>query len=156
MKAPLGVCFLVIALTAASHAQMVVPVTPGKFKTRPIGDGVSGGVQVLPRDGSSSGKTRYTIHVVLSESRFWTSAEGKPLEAKLIAFEDMTMEAPKGAAEPAVPVPPARPTVIRDGKVRLLANKKDYVLALDRLSQQDREFISDIEAAIDKKSKAGH
>jgi hypothetical protein len=140
---------------AAVHAQVVVPATPGKFMPRPVGDSVSGNVQVLPKDGAEGDKVRYTSHVVLSESRYWTSAEGKPLEAKLIAFEDMTVETAKGAAEPVAPVPPAHPTVIRDGKVRLLAGKTAYILSLDRLSRQDREFIQDIQAAIERKLKAG-
>jgi hypothetical protein len=76
---------------------------------------------------------------------------GKPLDAKLIAFEDLVAQAPKGS-QPAMPTPPSNPTVIRDGKVRLLVNQKPVELALEKLSEQDRDFVGQIKAALDKKA----
>ncbi len=129
-------------------------VTPKKFTIRPIGGGVNTGASVEPGKAAEE-KVRYVTHVVLYHSRFWTSTEGKPLEAKLIAFEDLVAEAPKGT-EPVQPTPPANPTVTRGGKVRLLVDRKPVEIALDRLSEQDREFVEGIKAALAKKAAAGH
>ena len=73
----------------------------------------------------------------------------------MIAFEDLVAEAPKGSADPVMPAPPANPTVTRGGKVRLLVNQKPVETALDRLSEADREFIGQVQAALAKKSAAG-
>lgn len=84
----------------------------------------------------------------------WSNKEGKPLEAGLIAFEDLVAEVPKGSAEPVMPDPPANPTLIRDGKIRLLVKQKPVEIAIDRLSQADREFIDQMKAALAKKAAA--
>jgi len=151
----LMVCF---GLVGASHVfgQVDFPgnptVTPKKFTTRPLGGGVNTGASVEPAK-AADGKVRYVTHIVLYEARFWTSTEGKPLEAKLIAFEDLVVEAPKGT-EPILPTPPTNPTVTRSGKVRLLVGKNPVEVALDRLSEQDREFVDGIKAALTKKAAA--
>lgn len=144
MNGPLLGVLTGFLLTCGGSAQVVVPASPKKFVTRPIGGGSTGGVEVLPQGGTESQQVRYTTRVVLAESRPWTSTDGKTLEAKLIAFEDLVVEAPKGAPQPAAPAPPANPTVIRNGKVRLVSNQKPFELALERLSQADREFIERI------------
>lgn len=131
----------------ALGAQTVVPANPQKFTTRPIGGGTSGGVEVIPREGAAGAKARYVTHVVLSDDRSWTSVDGKVVSAKLLAFEDLVVEAPKGAAPPSMPAPPANPTVVRGGKIRLLADKKPVELALDRLCQPDRDFVEQIRLA---------
>lgn len=140
---------------ANSFAQTEIPanpmVTPKKFATRSVGGGVDPGVAV-DSTKTENPNVRYVTHIVLYQNRFWTSAEGKPLEAKLIAFEDQIAEAPKGAAAPVMSAPPAHPTVVRDGKVRLLVGQKPVELALERLSEQDKEFVAQIQAAIAKKA----
>ena len=98
---------------------------------------------------------RYVTHIILHEYRMWSNTEGKPLEAKLIAFEDLVAEAPKGSAAPVMPAPPAHPTVSRNGKIRLLVKQKPVEIALDRLSLSDREFIDQMKAALAKKAAAG-
>lgn len=135
-------------------ANPVTPATPKKFKTRSVGGGLDTGATVDPGKPVNP-NVRYVTHIVLHDYRMWTSADGKPLEAKLIAFEDLVAEVPKGAAEPVLPKPPDHPTVVRNGKARLLVNKKPVEIALDRLSLQDREFIEDIKAALAKKAAAG-
>jgi hypothetical protein len=135
-------------------AQIVVPPMPKKLITRPIGGGTTGGVEVAPHDGATETKVRYTTRIVLSDERQWTSSEGKPLFAKLIAFDDQVVEMPKGAAQAGTLVPPPNPTVVRDGRIRLVANKKTFELALDRLSQADRDFVEQIRAARAKKPDA--
>ncbi len=139
-------------------AQVGIPpnplVTPKKFKTRAVGGGVNPGATVDPGK-STNPSVRYVTHIVLCDSRMWTNTEGKPLEAKLIAYEDLVAEAPDGAAEPVMPAPPADPTVTRGGKVRLLVSQKPAEIALDRLSVADREFIAQLQAALAKKAAAG-
>lgn len=139
---------------ASAAAQTEIPanplVTPKKFTTRSVGGGVNPGVSVDPTKPTDP-NVRYVTHIVLYQNRYWTSAEGKPLEAKLIAFEDLVAEVPKGATEPVMSKPPENPTVVREGKVRLLVDKKPVELALDRLSLQDREFVEQIKAALTKK-----
>ena len=127
-------------------------VAPKKTATRSIGGGVNPGASI---DSATRNPTvRYVTHIVLYEYRMWTNTEGKPLEAKLIAFEDLVVETPKGATEPVMPAPPAHPTVTRDGKIRLLVNKKAVEVALDKLSQSDREF-NQMKAALEKKAASG-
>ncbi len=129
-------------------------VAPGKFATRPIGGSVNPGASIDSAK-SRNPNARYVTHIVLLENRIWTNTEGKPLEAKLLAFEDLVAEAPQGAAEPVMPAPPAHPTVTRNGKIRLLVNKKAVEVSLETLSQPDREFIDQMKAALDKKAAAG-
>ena len=126
-------------------------VTPKNFKTRAVGGGMDTGTKV---DAPKEAKARYVTHVVLFEKRFWQNTEGKPLEAKLLAFEDLTAEGVKGGPPPAMPTPPAKPTVVRDGKIRLLVNQKPVLVALASLSTADQEFIRDIQASLTRKAAA--
>jgi hypothetical protein len=150
MKTPI-IGILAGLLLASGGFSQVVPSTPKKFVTRPIGSGTSGGVEVIPKDGASQ-KVKYTTHIVISVSRLWTSTDGKLLEGKLIAFEDMVVEAPKGSAPPATPAPPESPTVTRGGKVRLLVKQKPVEVAVERLSQSDQEFIEQTRKSYTRKS----
>jgi len=151
---------VVLALLGVSPAwgQVDFPgnptVQPRKFTTRQVGGGVNPGATVDTGNAAVS-NVRYVTHIVLCDTRIWTSTEGKPLEAKLIAFEDLVAEEPKGAAEPVMPAPPVNPTVTRGGKVRLLVNQKPVETALNRLSQTDRGFIDRLKAALAEKLKAG-
>ena len=129
-------------------------VGPKKYTTRQTGGGVNPGAEIDSQT-TENPNVRYTTHIVLYQNRWWTSAEGKLLEAKLIAFEDQVAEAPKGGAPPKFSAPPAHPTVMRDGKIRLLVNQKPVELALDKLSAQDREFVEQIKAAVAKKAGGG-
>ena len=158
MKIPRVPVFLALLGISQALAQVDIPtnpmVGPKKFKTRSVGGGVNPGATV-DSGNSANPNVRYVTHIVLCGSRMWTSTEGKPLEAKLIAFEDLVAEAPKGSAEPVMPAPPANPTITRGGKIRLLVNQKPVETALDRLSQADREFIGELQAALAKKAAAG-
>jgi hypothetical protein len=118
---------------------------------RPIGGYTPGGVDVTQPTDAGERKVRYTTRIVLADERLWTSTDGKPLLAKLIAFDDLMVETPKGAAPSGAPAPPPNPTVVRDGKIRLLANQKTFDLALDRLIQADRDFVEPIRAKHAKK-----
>ena len=140
-----------LLLACGISAQVVVPSTPKRMVSRSTGHSGAGGVSISSSDGSADQKVRYTTHLVLSDSRSWTSSDGKTLQAKLIAFEDLVVEAPKGAAQPSAPVPPATLTVIRGGKIRMVSNQKPFELPLERLSQADRDFVEQIRAAHAKK-----
>ncbi len=140
-------------LMSAGIAQIVVPANPGKFKGRSTGSNTSGGVQIIPKEAEPARNVRYTTYITLSVSRFWTSTEGKLLEAKLIAFEDLTVEGVQGAPPPAAPEPPQHPTVTRNGKIRLLVNRKPVELALSRLCPADQEFVTQVQTAYGSEPK---
>ena len=139
-----------LGVTPSLTAQ-VIPTHPQKFATRPIGGSI-GSVEVVPKDGSGSENLRYTTHIVLSDSRLWASTDGRIVEGKLIAFEDLVEEAPQGTTQPASPAPPESPTVVRDEKIRLLVKKKPLELPLKRLSKSDLEFIEQMQQARAKKA----
>ena len=144
---------VVLLLAPHGFAQVVAPASPKKFITRPLGNTASAGAtieQVRPEDS----KTRYVTHLVLSEVRQWTSSDGKPLVGKLIAFEDLVAETPKGAAAPEPPTPPEHPTVVRGGKVRLLVNQKAFEVFLARLSAEDQTLVEQTRLAHAKKPES--
>lgn len=124
----------------------VVPATPQGFQTRKIGEAASGastGATVAPKKPMA----RYTTRLILSESRTWTNADGKTISGQLIAFEDMVVVAEKGASQPPAPEPPEHPTVVRDGKVRILSNQKPYEIPLSKLSAADQKFARTVQKA---------
>lgn len=148
---------LLCSSTPMAVGQMNIPpnpmVNPKNFKTRPIGGGIIPGAVVEP---AKQPVVRQITHIVLCDYRMWSNTEGKPLEAKLIAFEDLVTETPAGAAEPAMPQAPAHPTVQKNGKIRLLVKSKPVEVALAKLSVSDQEFIAQMEAALAKKAASGH
>ena len=130
----------------------VVPTTPTKFGKRDLGGGTTGAaVNAVPPKQETIVRT--TTYLSLSETRQWTSTEDKPLMAKLIAFEDITIETVKGqtpADTQQLPKLTGKPTVVKDGKVRLMANQRPYEVALDKLSQADRDFVEKFRMAVTK------
>ena len=44
----------------------------------------------------------------------------------------------------------ANVAVVKDGKVRLMANQRPYEVALDKLSQADRDFVEKFRMAVTK------
>jgi len=139
--------FVVIAAESALHAQ-VVPTTPTKFNMRPVGDAsASAGIASAPKPKETI--YRQITYITLSQPRQWKSADGKSLLGKLIAFEDIVVES-KGVApdKNAAPAMPAKITVVRDGKVRLMVDSKPYEVALDRLGEDERKFVTQIQTAV--------
>jgi hypothetical protein len=158
MRIPCMLAVVGLLCMPSGRAQVGFPenptVAPRKTATKSIGGGVNPGASI-DSTTTRNPNVRYVTHIVLYEYRMWTNSEGKPLEAALIAFEDLVAETPKGSAEPVMPAPPARPTVTRDRKIRLLVNKKAVEVALDKLCESDREFIDQMKAALEKKAAAG-
>ena len=155
MKIFLRLTFTASLFVSSVQAQADFPgnplVGPKKYTTRSVGGGVDSGASV---ESGSQGdpQVRYVTYIVLFENRFWTNAVAKPLHAKLIAFEDLVIETSNGATEPKMAAPPAHPTVLRDGKVRLLVNKKPVEVALSSLSVADQEFVGQIRDALAKQA----
>jgi hypothetical protein len=145
---------LIFALVSGHSLAQVTPAHPDRFTKRDIGGGTSGGVEVLPKNGGAPQTVRYITHIVLSTNRLWTNPDGKIVEGKLIAFEDLIAEAPKGTAPPPNPAPPEAPTVVRDDKIRLLIKNKPVVSDLSRFSAGDREFVEQVRKAYIKKPSA--
>jgi hypothetical protein len=142
---------LILATGPVSILAQVIPATPKKFTKRIEG---SGGASIGPGLSPVAPKPppilRTTMYYTVSDSRQWTSSDGKPLLAKLIIFEEAVIET-QGNQTPPPPTPPAmpaNPTVVRDGKVRLLSGTKPYEVPLERLSQPDRDFIEGIRTAV--------
>lgn len=149
---PLASALLLLG-TATTMAQIVIPATPKKFTKRVEGGGsASLGPGLAPSTPKPPPVTRTTTYFTLSDSRQWTSTDGKPLLAKLVAFEDIVIETLGNQAPATPPAMPANPTVVRDGKARLLSGNKPYEVPLDRLSQPDRDFIEGIRAAVAAKN----
>lgn len=149
---------VVLALAVAGVAvAQVVPTTPTQFGKRSTGvsDAAGGSASVGLASGAAQPKpvVKQISYVSLSEARQWTSNDGKALVGKLIAFEQMEEILTEGqAASTEAPKLPARPTVIRDGKARLLVQQKPFELPLERLSEADQEFIRQIDLAIAKQA----
>lgn len=121
----------------------VVPAHPGRFVTRPVGPVSPGpGVTVVPRNPEP--KVRQVTYLILSEERQWLSTEGKQVTGKLIAFEEVVVEGVKGDVPLPQPALPSHPTVVREGKVRLLVNRKASEVPLERLVEPDREFVEKV------------
>lgn len=151
---------LVLAGALPLGAQVVSPTTGKKFETRTInGSGGNNGVSI---NGSTTPapppKAKLVSYFSLSESRQWKSNDGRSLLGSIIAFEESVIEIdaanPAAAREAAQKAPPAKlpekPTLIRDGKVRLLVNNKPYEVALELLSTEDRKFVEDLNAKLPK------
>lgn len=142
--------FLLWLSVAGIVSAQVVPTAPTKFGKRDLGGGTTGAaVNAVPPKQETIVRT--TTYLSLSETRQWTSTEGKPLMAKLIAFEDITIETVKGqtpADSQQLPKLTGKPTVVKDGKVRLMANQRPYEVTLDKLSQGDRDFVEKVKTAV--------
>lgn len=135
--------WITFALILQSSAQVPIPATK-----HPITGGGSSSAGVAPK-APEKPLVKTITYLVMSEPRQWTSTDGKPLLAKLIAYEEIVTTGT--AAAPTTP-PVASPTLIKEGRIRLLVNNKPFELALDRLSQSDRDYIEKLQTAIQKKA----
>lgn len=137
-------------LPLASVTAQVVPTTPTKFDMRRLGDASSSsaGISATPKPPQTT--YREVTYISLSPLRQWKSTDGKSLLGKLIAFEDFVVTTTGAAPDPkaAAPQMPAKPTVVRDGKARLLIESKAFEVPLERLGEEERKFIEQLQTAI--------
>jgi hypothetical protein len=154
MKYPLLGVLIGWTMATAAFGQIVMPGGAKNPGNRSIGNTVNGGV-----DGGAtiSGKQtppkkRYTTHIILAETRIWRNADGRTKEGKLLAFEDVVVEVPGDVAETPMPVPPANPTLVRNGKVRMLIGKEIFEVAVSSLVKIDQDYIEGIRASLAKKA----
>ena len=131
-------------LSSLPLAAQVVPATPKKFDTTRIGEALSGGSTVNVTPQRTQTTVRTVTHIVFGEPRQWKMADGKSFIGKLIAFEDIVAAGNATAA----PVVPKNPTIVRDGKARVLVNLKPFEIPLDRLGADERRFIEDTRTAV--------
>lgn len=141
-------------------AQVVNPATGKKFETRTInGSGGNNGVSInTTAKPAPPTKTKLTSYFIVGEPRQWKSTDGKSLLGTIIIFEDAVIEfeaATPAAAREAVekaPAPkmPEKPTLVRDARIRLLVNQKPVEIPLERLSEEDRQYVDDLNARLPK------
>lgn len=143
MKAFLPVCLVTGLCVAPLSRAQVVPSTPTKFDTRRIGDALSGGSTFRPSPPTNQTVVRTVTHIVLGEPRQWKTADGKTFVGKLIAFEDIVTQGNQAAPEV-----PKNPTIVRDGKARVLVNSKTYEIALEKLGTAERQWIEETRLAV--------
>ena len=148
MKTALSV--LALLLSHGILGAQVVPTTPKKFATREMGTGnnAQAGVSVAP---SKPATVRTVTYITLSAPRQWLSSDGRSLLGKLLAFEDFVIETTAGQPAPPMPELKAPPTVVKDGKARLMVGDTPFEIALEKLSAGDREFIEKIREALARK-----
>jgi hypothetical protein len=149
---------LLVALPWHPGSAQVVPTTPTEFTKRATGAISSGGgsasIGLAPgRSAHSKPLVKQVSYIALSDARQWTSTDGKTLVGKLIAFEQSEQVLTDGQTTSTTsPKLPARPTLIREGNVRLLVQQKPFEFALSRLSKTDQDFIQTIDQAIARKA----
>jgi hypothetical protein len=154
MKAePLLVAFGLFCFLAAPSWAQVVPATPTRFTTRPIGEATaSTGATVNGTSKAAPVPTvrQVTTYLTLSPLRQWNSTDGKARMGKLIAWEETVTTTKGPAAAPAPPSEPitTKPTILKDNKARLLIDNKAYEVPLERLAAEEQKFITELQAAI--------
>ncbi len=151
---------ILLAMAAPLCAQVILPTTGKKFDTRTInGSGGNSGVSINnATKPAPPTKTKLTSYFMLGEPRQWKSTDGKSSLGTIITFEESVLEfdaanpaAAREAAQKAPPAKmPAKPTLIRDGKIRLLVNKNPVEVPLERLSDEDRKYVEDLNARLPK------
>ncbi len=151
---------ILLALATPLSAQVILPTTGKKFDTRTInGSGGNGGVSINnTAQPAPPTKTKLTSYFLLGDARQWKSTDGRSLLGTIITFEESIIEFdaanPAAAREAVEKAPPAKmpdkPTLIREGKVRLLINKKPVEIPLERLSDDDRKYVEDLNARLPK------
>lgn len=132
--------WLLLGLTGAMAEEKdgPIPETPTSFETRNTG-GTEEGEVSIEKEKAEPKKVTYTA---VTDSREWKDAKGKVIRARLLAFE---------AAEGEVA------GLVRDGQVRLLVDgaKRFSLLPLEKLSPEDRAFITGLASARQKAGPPG-
>mgnify|MGYP001814379837 CR=1 FL=1 len=137
---------LVLGISAfaigAAFAQSPLTPAPAGTSKRGISGGGSfdpAGITVTPSAPPKT-ITKKITYMALTKKRQWISSDGKSIIGTLLAFD---------AGDEKLFIPP---TVIKDDRVRLLKDSKEFVLPIDRLSAKNQDEI----LAIEDKVKASY
>ena len=104
---------------------------------RPIGGGGSfGGGGLIKPSAPKETITRTITYLALTKERQWLNTSGKSIFATLVAFD---------SGDKAKSIPP---TIIKGGKIRLLKEKKVFLLPLDTLSPKHRSEVLSINSQV--------
>lgn len=133
-----------LLLVPPTHAQSA-RIKPGSFERNPGMDGGMGAAIAPPAPPVH----RATTYFTLTPPRAWTGNDGKTLQGCLIGFEDVKVES-TAAGKPRAAKPPVNPTIIKDGKIRLLVGKTPCAVALENLCAADRDYVAKLAAAFDR------
>lgn len=144
------------ALTSMLSAQAVTPIpvtptTPQSFKIKPVGESASAGATVAP---SAVPAVKQTTYVTLGSPRQWKSADGNSRIGTLIAWEQSVLTIPvtdknnPAAGKATPPSIAGKPTIVRDGKIRLLIERKAYEVPLDRLGSDEQDYIQKFQTSL--------
>jgi hypothetical protein len=139
--------FLVMAGLATAQTVPVTPTTPTHFDIKPVtGPTSSAGATITP--GSTAPLLKQTTYLTLSAERAWTNPAGKTLTGKLIAWEQTTATTTDTPAPVADKPITSTPTVLKNGKVRLLIDRKAFEIPLDQLDPASQKLIQDLNARL--------
>jgi hypothetical protein len=104
---------------------------------QPIGGGGNfGGGGLVKPSAPKKTITRTITYLALTKERQWLNASGKSIFATLVAFD---------SGDKAKSIPP---TIIKAGKIRLLKEKKVFLLPLDNLSPKHRSEVISINSQV--------
>lgn len=133
------ISFLVLCGSIAPVSAQFVPQNPNQFTKRKLGDNGGAGSSTGASAVTPQSRTVVVQHIAVTPVQAWVSANGKTMEARLLAFS---------APEPgdAGPV-----EIIRDGKVRFLVTGRkepvDFPLTgLDEKEQVKIKALAEVAA----------
>lgn len=148
-----GICVATLGVAAALAVVADLPARSAEEMQRHPGfdrDVIPGGgggaaVERPPPPGQ-----RVTTYITLLPEREWTHVDGRTIRARLIAFEDHVVEVAHDEEAGEAPPPAGRPTVVKDGKVRLLVGgRSPSEISLNLLSKDDQEEVARVKTAVE-------
>ena len=97
------------------------------------GSGQFGGASITtPKASPIKKEVKKITYLAVTDDKSWINNEGKTIIGRLIAFDS-------GNKEKFIP-----PTIIKDSNVRMLIGKKAYVFPLEKLREENRKEILDL------------
>ncbi len=97
------------------------------------GSGQFGGASITtPKASPIKKEVKKITYLAVTDDKSWINNEGKTIIGRLIAFDP-------GNKEKFIP-----PTIIKDSNVRMLIGKKAYVFPLEKLREENRKEILDL------------
>ena len=97
------------------------------------GSGQFGGASITtPKASPIKREVKKITYLAVTDDKSWINNEGKTIKGRLIAFDP-------GNKEKFIP-----PTIIKDSNVRMLIGKKAYVFPLEKLREENRKEILEL------------